>query len=102
MNGGLKAWRYYAVAPPSKSRHAMLRAGQTGRFAPDEIEGYRRLGLDFDGARTPDGVERVLTRRADTMNDERPDLLYLIATALARARGIGLPARLKRERRAEL
>ncbi len=76
----------------------MLRAGHTLRFTPDEIEGFRKLGLDFDGARTQDDVEQVLTRWADTLNDERPDLLDRIATGLAKTKGVHLPARLTRVR----
>ncbi len=76
----------------------MLRAGDTRRFTPDEIEDFRKLGLDFDGAQTQDDIEHVLTRWADTLNDERPDLLEKIATELAKARGISLPARLTRVR----
>ena len=76
----------------------MLRAGDTLRFTPDEIETYRKLGLDFDGARTQDDIEQVLARWADTLNDERPDLLEKIAAEMAKARGITLPARLTRVR----
>ena len=76
----------------------MLRAGDTRRFTPDEIEDFRKIGLDFDGAQTQDDIEQVLTRWADTLNDERPDLLEKIATELAKARGIRLPARLTRVR----
>ena len=76
----------------------MLRAGNSLRFAPDEIEDFRKLGLDFDGAQTQDDIEQALTRWADTLNDERPDLLEKIASELAKARGIRLPARLTRVR----
>ena len=76
----------------------MLREGPNLRLAPDEIEGFRKLGLDFDGARTQDDVEQVLTRWADTLNDERPDLLDRIAMELAETRGVHLPARLTRVR----
>jgi hypothetical protein len=76
----------------------MLRAGHNLRFTPDEIEGFRKLGLDFDGARTQDEVEQVLTRWADTLNNERPDLLDKIAAGLARTKGVHLPARLTRVR----
>jgi len=76
----------------------MLRAGDALRFTPDEIEDYRKLGLDFDGARTQDDIEQALARWADTLNDERPDLLEKIAAAMAKARGITLPARLTRIR----
>jgi hypothetical protein len=76
----------------------MLRAGDALRFTPDEIEAYRKLGLDFDGARTQDDIDQALARWADTLNDERPDLLEKIAAAMAKARGIPLPARLTRIR----
>ena len=76
----------------------MLRAGNALRFTPDEIEDFRKLGLDFDGARTQDDLDQALTRWADTLNDERPDLLEKIAAAMAKARGITLPARLTRIR----
>ncbi len=76
----------------------MLRAGDALRFTPDEIEDFRKLGLDFDGARTQDDLDQALARWADTLNDERPDLLEKIAAEMAKARGIPLPARLTRIR----
>ena len=76
----------------------MLRAGDALRFTPDEIEDFRQLGLDFDGARTQDDIDQALARWTDTLNDERPDLLEKIAAAMAKARGIPLPARLTRIR----
>ena len=76
----------------------MLRAGNALRFTPDEIEDFRKLGLDFDGARTQDDIDQALARWADTLNDERPDLLEKIAAAMAKARGIPLPVRLTRVR----
>ncbi|MFH1658177.1 MAG: hypothetical protein ABIG35_02590 [Pseudomonadota bacterium] len=76
----------------------MLRAGKVLRFTPVEIEAYRNLGLDFDGARTQDDIEQVLAQWADTLNDERPDLLEKIAVEMAKAKGILLPARLLRVR----
>jgi len=76
----------------------MLRAGNALRFTPDEIDAFRKLGLDFDGARTQNDIDQALARWADTLNDERPDLLEKIAAAMAKARGIPLPARLTRIR----
>ena len=76
----------------------MLRAGNALRFTPDEIEDFRKLGLDFDGARTQDDIDQALARWADTLNDERPNLLEKVAAAMAKARGIPLPARLTRIR----
>ena len=72
----------------------MLRAGDALRFTPDEIDAFRKLGLDFDGARTQNDIDQALARWADTLNDERPDLLEKIAAEMAKARGIPLPARL--------
>ena len=76
----------------------MLRAGNALRFTPDEIEDFRKLGIDFDAARTQDDIDQALARWADTLNDERPDLLEKIAVEMAKARGITLPARLTRIR----
>ena len=76
----------------------MLRAGNALRFTPDEIEDFRKLGLDFDGARTQDDIDQALARWANTLNDERPDLLDKIAAAMAKAKGIPLPVRLTRIR----
>ena len=76
----------------------MLRAGDALRFTPDEIEDFRKLGLDFDEAQTQDDIDQALARWADTLNDERPDLLEKIAAEMAKARGIPLPARLTRIR----
>lgn len=76
----------------------MLRAGNVLRFTPAEIEDFRKLGLDFDGARTPDDIEQALAQWAATLNDERPDLLEKIAVELAKAKGIPLSARLARVR----
>ena len=74
----------------------MIRAGHNLRFTPDEIEGFRKLGLDFDGARTQGDVEQVPARWADTLNDERPDLLDKIAAEPDKTRGVPLPTRLTR------
>ena len=76
----------------------MLRAGKVLRFTPDEIKTYRKLGLDFDGARTQGDIEQALTRWVETLNDERPDLLEKIAAEMGKARGVPLPARLTRVR----
>lgn len=76
----------------------MLRAGNALRFTPDEIEGFRELGLDFEGAQTQDDIEQALAQWTDTLNDERPTLLEKIAVELAKAKGIPLPARLTRVR----
>lgn len=74
----------------------MLRAGTTLRFTPNEIEEYRSLGLDFEGARTQDDIERALATWAGALADERPDLLDKIVSEMAKAKGVKCPARLTR------
>ena len=74
----------------------MLRAGTTLRFTPNETEEYRSLGLDFDGARTQDDIERALATWAGALADERPDLLEKIVVEMAKAKGVKFPARLTR------
>lgn len=76
----------------------MLRAGQTLRLTPIEIEELRRIGLDVDGARTQDDLDQALARWAGALSEERPQLLDKIASAMAEAKGASLPARLTRVR----
>lgn len=72
----------------------MLRAGKALRFTPEEIDEFRSLGLDFDGARTQDDIEQALALWAETLADERPDLLGKIVAEMARDRNVKLPAQL--------
>lgn len=72
----------------------MLRAGKAVRFAPNEVEDYRSLGLDFAGTRTQDDVEKALGWWAQTLSDERPDLLDRIVLETAKAEGVRPPASL--------
>ena len=81
---------------PHMEAHTMLRAGTRLRFTPNEIEEYRSLGLDFEGARTQDAIERALATWAGALADERPDLLEKIVMEMAKAKGVKCPARLTR------
>lgn len=72
----------------------MFRAGQALRFTPQEVENFRSLGLDFEGAQTPDDVEQALATWAQTLDRDRPALLEKIVAEMARAKGVRLPARL--------
>ena len=76
----------------------MLRAGDTLRFTPDEIEDYRRLGIDFGAVRTQDDIDQALALWADTLTNERPDLLEKIVSEMAKAKGLKPPASLVRVR----
>ena len=53
----------------------MLRAGKALRFTPQEVEGFRKVGLDFEGARTQDDIDDALDRWVRTLAADRPDLL---------------------------
>jgi hypothetical protein len=72
----------------------MLRAGSAVRFVPSEIENYRSLGIDFAGARTRDDVEQALGRWANTLADERPDLLNKIVQAMVKTKSVRPPSAL--------
>ncbi|QDL38542.1 hypothetical protein [Rhodoferax sediminis] len=74
----------------------MLRAGNAVRFTPNEVEDYRSLGIDFAGTRTQDDIEQALSRWAQTLADERPDLLDKIVLEMAKARGVRPPPSLDR------
>jgi hypothetical protein len=82
------------LASPHMEAHTMLRAGRTLRFTPNEIEEYRSLGLDFEGAQTQDDIERALATLAGALADEHPDLLNRIVAEMAKTRGVKLPAQL--------
>ena len=72
----------------------MLRTGDSLRFTPAEIDEFRAIGIDFDGARTQADVEAALAAWTNVLGEERPDLLEKIVLALARARGASPPPRL--------
>ena len=72
----------------------MLRAGNAIRFTPNEIENYRSLGIDFAGTRTQDDIELALGRWAQTLDNERPDLLDKIVLEMAKAKGVRPPSSL--------
>ena len=69
----------------------MLRAGKAVRFTPNEIDDYRSLGIDFAGTRTQDDIEQALSRWAQTLADERPDLLDKIVLEMAKVKGVPPP-----------
>ena len=62
----------------------MLRAANSLRFTPDEVDEFRSLGLDFEG----------VAAWAGTLADERPDLLDKIVSEMAKVKGVKPPARL--------
>ena len=66
-------------------------AGTSLRFTPDEIEEFRSLGLDFEGARTRDDIGQALTAWAKVLADERPELLDKIVAQMATVKGFTRP-----------
>jgi hypothetical protein len=72
----------------------MIESGTLARFTPNEVEEFRQIGLDFSMARHQDDIEREVSRWANTLADERFDLLEKIASAMAKAKGVKLPPKL--------
>ncbi len=72
----------------------MLRAGDSLRFTPAEVEEFRKLGIDFDGVRTQADAEAALAQWTNVLGEERPDLLEMIALEMAKAKGVLPPPRL--------
>lgn len=72
----------------------MLRAGDSVRFTPAEIDEFRKIGVDFDGVRTRADVEAALAHWVGVLDEERPALLEKIALELAKVRGESPPPRL--------
>jgi len=72
----------------------MIRSGNLARFTPTEVEEFRQIGLDLDGAKRQSDIEQEVSRWAHTLADERFDLLEKIAAAMAKAKGVQLPPRL--------
>jgi hypothetical protein len=72
----------------------MIRSGTSARFTPTEVEEFRQIGLDLSKVRHQDDIEQEVSRWANTLADERFDLLEKIASAMAKAKGVKLPHKL--------
>ena len=73
----------------------MIRNGDLLRFTPDEIEQFRSAGVDVARVRTIEDFGVAVARWCDLLQQDRPDLLEKIARAMADARGVKLPPKLK-------
>jgi hypothetical protein len=73
---------------------AMIRSGNLVRFAPNEVEEFRQVGLDLGSVECQNDIEQEVSRWTHTLADERFDLLEKIASAMAKAKGVKLPPRL--------
>ena len=72
----------------------MIRSGNSARFTLTEVEEFRQIGLDFAKVRRQDDLEREVRRWADTLANERFDLLEKIAAEMEKAKGGKLPPKL--------
>lgn len=72
----------------------MIRSSTLARFTPTEVEEFRQIGLDLSKVRHQDDIEQEVSRWANTLADERFDLLEKIASAMAKAKGVKLPPKL--------
>jgi hypothetical protein len=73
---------------------AMIRSSNSARFAPNEVEEFRQIGLDLRDVKCRNDIEQEVSRWAHTLADERFELLEKIASAMAKAKGVKLPPRL--------
>jgi len=73
----------------------MIRNGDLLRFTPDEIDEFRSAGLDVADVRTVEDFGAAVATWCDVLDKVRPDLLEKIARAMADARGVKLPPKLK-------
>ena len=72
----------------------MIRLDTSARFTTTEVAEFRQIGLDLSKVRHQDDIEQELSRWANTLADERFDLLEKIACAMAKAKGVKLPPKL--------
>jgi len=72
----------------------VIRSGNSVRFTPTEVEEFRQIGLDLGDVRHQDDIEQEVSRWANTLADERFDLLVKIASEMAKAKGVKLPPKL--------
>ena len=73
----------------------MIRNGDLLRFTPDEIDEFRSAGLDVAHVRTIEDFGAAVAAWCDLLAKVRPHLLEKVARAMAEARGVKLPPRLK-------
>ena len=72
----------------------MIRLGNLARFTPREIDEFRQVGLDMGNLTHQKDMEQEISRWVHILADERFDLLEKIASAMAKSKGVNLPAKL--------
>ena len=73
----------------------MIRNGDLLRFTSDEIDEFRSAGLDVAHVRTIEDFGAAIATWCDLLAEVRPDLLEKVAHAMAEARGLKLPPKLR-------
>lgn len=73
----------------------MIRNGDLLLFTPDEIDEFRSAGLDVAHVRTVEDFGAAVAAWCDLLAEVRPHLLEKVAHAMAEARGVKLPPKLK-------
>ena len=73
----------------------MIRNGDRLRFTPDEMDEFRSAGLDVAHVRTIEDFGAAIATWCDVPDKVRPGLLDTVARAMAEARGLKLPPKLK-------
>ena len=72
----------------------MIRSADSVRFTLNELDEFRKVGLDLSDVKCQNDIEQEVSRWAHTLADERFELLEKIALAMAKAKGVKLPPRL--------
>lgn len=72
----------------------MIESGDAARLTSAEVEEFRQIGLDFGSVENQNDIQQEVRRWANTLADERFDLLEKIASPMAKAKGVKLPPKL--------
>lgn len=72
----------------------MVQSGKRVRFTASEIEEFRKVGIVFAGAKTQDDIRDQIAIWANTLANDRPELLEKIAREIANIKGLKMPAKL--------
>lgn len=72
----------------------MIRSGKRVRFTASEIEEFRKIGIVFTGVKTQDDLRDQIALWANTLANDRPELLEKIAREIASIKGLKMFAEL--------
>ena len=80
----------------------MVQSGKRVRFTASEIEQFRKVGIVFTGVKTQDDIRDQIALWANTLANDRPELLEKIAREIANIKGVKMPAKLTAVRSTKL